>query len=191
MPHNIPDNWFRHACENAHISLAFVKRNHIIVWCNPSFGRLIGYAVNELVGKTWMDITLNEDIGADMKSINGIIEGESQLYSLQKRYVHKMGHEIPVVLTAFRFPIGTDELIGFTIEALEVSNEDVIVDIFEEQKQEVIKLQTRIDKLEKLFTTINILGEFCLKWLPIGAAIIGGLYGLLQLIIMAFKNQNP
>lgn len=181
MSHHIPDSWFRHACESAHIALALVTPDNKFVWCNHSFGSLLEYAVTELIGKTWLDVTQKEEVGGELEAIQDIVEGKLQYYTLRKTYVTKTGKKVPGVLTVFRFPVGSDALIGFTAEVLEVPSQQQFLEQTEEQLKEVDELKERIDRLESLFRSIHVVGTFLLKWVPLVGGILGAIYTLVNL----------
>lgn len=84
--------------------MACIDENHCFVLVNKAFERLLGYSSTELFGNTWMEITAQRDVGGDLASVEALIEGKIDSYTLEKDYVHKRGRSVPVVLTVRRFP---------------------------------------------------------------------------------------
>ncbi|MCF8064348.1 MAG: transporter substrate-binding domain-containing protein [Desulfarculaceae bacterium] len=58
---------------------------------NRAFADFLGYANEELKGKTWQDITPEEDIESIKKIIDPILAGEKDTARFEKRYLHKSG----------------------------------------------------------------------------------------------------
>lgn len=88
------------------------------VLVNSAFERLLGYSSAELNGRTWMDITVQRDVGGDLASVEAVIEGRIDAYSLEKDYLHKRGRAIPVQLTVRRYPRASHlPLLYFSVEA--------------------------------------------------------------------------
>jgi len=58
---------------------------------NQAFADFLGYTQDELKGKRWQDLTLNEDIEASEKAIASLIAGEKESIRFEKRYIHKNG----------------------------------------------------------------------------------------------------
>lgn len=84
--------------------MACIDQHNRFVLVNSAFERLLGYSCAELCGKTWMELTAQEDVGGDLASVEALIDGRIDSYTLEKDYIHKRGRDIPVVLTVRRFP---------------------------------------------------------------------------------------
>lgn len=118
MPHNIPWEFFREAWEDADHPMACVDRDNRFVLVNGAFERLLGYSSAELSGKTWMEITVQRDVGGDLASEEAVIDGRTDTYTLEKDYLHKRGRAVPVILTVRRYPRASHiPLVYFSIEA--------------------------------------------------------------------------
>lgn len=76
----VPDGWWKSACEKVNVPLACVCKENRFVWINDEWCKLLGYAPNELLDKTWMEITRNEDVGGDLDAVNEVIEGKREEY---------------------------------------------------------------------------------------------------------------
>lgn len=118
---DVPVNWWRTACEAVSHPIACVSVNHHYIWCNNAYERLIGYSITELIKHTWMDITVSDDVAGDLESVQALIEGKAEKYTLSKRYRHRRGNEIPIQLTVWRFPRGLiGEIKYMIVEAVPV-----------------------------------------------------------------------
>lgn len=119
MPHHvIRPEFFREAWEDADHPMACVDAENQFVLVNSAFERLLGYSSAELEGKSWMEITAQRDVGGDLASVQAVIEGRADIYTMEKDYLHKRGRAIPVVLTVRRFPRASHlPLLYFSVEA--------------------------------------------------------------------------
>ena len=59
---------------------------------------MLGYTRDELVGMTWAELTLPEDLAADIAQFERVLRGEIEGYSLDKRFVRKDGSVLPTAL---------------------------------------------------------------------------------------------
>jgi PAS domain S-box-containing protein len=59
---------------------------------------LVGYPEDELLARTFQEITHPDDLQADLDCVRQIIQGEIGSYQMEKRYVHRLGHLIEVSL---------------------------------------------------------------------------------------------
>lgn len=146
MPHRdeVPEGWWRQACEVVSHPMACVSTDNRFVWVNSAFERLTGYSRSELRDLKWMDITVQGDVGGDLASVNDVITGVSDRYALSKRYRHKLGKDIPIVLSVWRFPRSVNEVMAcFIVEAVP---EHASVMELERLKKE---LQEQIDEVKK------------------------------------------
>ena len=66
---------------------------------NPHLCTMLGYTRDELNGMTWAELTLPEDLDADIGQFERVLRGEIESYSLDKRFVRKDGSVLPTALT--------------------------------------------------------------------------------------------
>ncbi len=67
---------------------------------NRAFCELLGYAEEELLAKTFLDITHPDDREENLRAVEQLLAGEIQYVHLEKRYLHKLGQEIWVLVSA-------------------------------------------------------------------------------------------
>ena len=82
---------FRSTFSNAAIAMMLVDKNGCITQANKAIYNILGYQEGELIGKTFMDITYDEDIKKSADERRKLINGELEFYRLQKRLVRKNG----------------------------------------------------------------------------------------------------
>jgi PAS domain S-box-containing protein len=61
---------------------------------NEKLCEILGYPRDELVTKTWAQLTHPDDLAADEKQFERVLRGEIEGYSMEKRFICKEGKEI-------------------------------------------------------------------------------------------------
>lgn len=92
------DQRFRLAFDHAPIGMALVARDGHFLQVNPSYCELVGYSAQELRNLTFQAITHPEDLDRDVTHAQKLLAGEIEHYSMEKRYYHKRGHVVWVLL---------------------------------------------------------------------------------------------
>ncbi|MBD1885688.1 PAS domain S-box protein [Microcoleus vaginatus] len=89
---------FRHAFEDASIGMALVSLDGHWIKVNPALCQIIGYSSEELLALTFQDITHPDDLEADLTYLHQLLAGTISTYQMEKRYFHKQGHIIWILL---------------------------------------------------------------------------------------------
>tara|TARA_R100000005_G_C4994345_1_gene201356 strand:- start:441 stop:2717 length:2277 start_codon:yes stop_codon:yes gene_type:complete len=95
----LQEEQFRQTFEFAANGMALVGLKGEWLQVNKSLSQIIGYPKNELAKLTFADITHPEDLEKDYSLLNQLINGEIESYQMEKRYFHKKGHIIWVLLS--------------------------------------------------------------------------------------------
>ncbi len=90
---------FRSAFNDAAIGMAIVSPQGYWLRVNSSLCKILGYSEPELLGTTFQTITHPEDLESDLECVQQILAGEIQTYQMEKRYFHKQGHVVWVLLS--------------------------------------------------------------------------------------------
>ena len=91
---------FRRVFEEGPLGLGLVARDYRFLKVNGALCQMLGYSEEELLQKTFADITHPEDLGADVKLAERLFRGEIPYYRMQKRYLRKNGEILWINLTA-------------------------------------------------------------------------------------------
>ncbi|MEG4324532.1 PAS domain S-box protein [Microcoleus sp. herbarium5] len=89
---------FRHAFEDASIGMAIVSLDGHWIKVNPALCQILGYSSEELLALSFQDITHPDDLDADLSYAHQLLAGTISTYQLEKRYFHKQGHIIWIIL---------------------------------------------------------------------------------------------
>lgn len=90
---------FSNAFDHAAIGMALVAPDGTWLRVNNSLCDLLGYSAQELMSKTFQDITYPEDLDEDLVYVNQMLAGSIDSYQMEKRYFHKDGRLINVLLS--------------------------------------------------------------------------------------------
>ena len=91
---------FRAAFHAAATGKAIVDVTGICVEVNAALAALLGHAPDALAGMHFADFTHPHDIRADLHLFEEVMRGERDSYQMEKRYLHKDGSVVHVLLTA-------------------------------------------------------------------------------------------
>jgi PAS domain S-box-containing protein len=79
--------------------MACVGLNGELLLVNQAFCDLLGYTREELLERSFQEITFPADLRADLEYVHSALAGKRQIYRREKRYVHKNGSLLWVHLT--------------------------------------------------------------------------------------------
>jgi PAS domain S-box-containing protein len=90
---------FRSAFEHAAIGMALVRPDGRFLKVNRSLCQIVGYTEAELLATDFQTITHPEDLEADLSLAGQAFRGEIDHYHMEKRYFHKQGNVIWILLS--------------------------------------------------------------------------------------------
>jgi PAS domain S-box-containing protein len=90
---------FRGTFEQAAVGIGHVAPDGRLLRVNQKLCEILGYSCQELLGKTFQDITHPDDLDADLEYVRRLLAGEIETYSMEKRYFKKDGSIVWVNLT--------------------------------------------------------------------------------------------
>jgi diguanylate cyclase (GGDEF)-like protein/PAS domain S-box-containing protein len=90
---------FGSAFRDASIGMALVGTDGRFMQVNRSLCRIVGYSEEELLEKTFQEITHPDDLRADVEQVRRMLAGEIETYQMEKRYLHKDGNVVWVLLS--------------------------------------------------------------------------------------------
>jgi PAS domain S-box-containing protein len=90
---------FRATFEQAAVGIAHVALDGRWLLVNDKLCAITGYSRDELLARTFQDITLPNDLDADLAYIERLLAGEIETYTMEKRYIRQDGALVWVELT--------------------------------------------------------------------------------------------
>ena len=91
---------FRGAFDFAAIGMALVGLDGRFFQVNRSICDIFGYSESEMLTKTFQELTHPDDLEQNLRFFQQALSGEVDSYQLEKRYHHKAGHIVWVLLTS-------------------------------------------------------------------------------------------
>jgi PAS domain S-box-containing protein len=80
---------FRSTFEQAAVGIAHVAPDGTFLRINQRFCDIVGYTREDMLRRTFQDITHPDDLEADLGYVQQMLDGEIQSYSMEKRYIRK------------------------------------------------------------------------------------------------------
>jgi PAS domain S-box-containing protein len=93
-PREMNEATFRAALEQAAVGIAQLSLDGCFLTVNDRFCQIVGYPREELVGRSFTDITAPADLEADLASTARLRSGEISTHMMEKRYIHKDGRTV-------------------------------------------------------------------------------------------------
>ncbi|ACB36321.1 PAS/PAC sensor hybrid histidine kinase [Leptothrix cholodnii SP-6] len=90
---------FQAAFEQAAVGIALVGPDGRWLRVNRKLCEIVGYGADELLARTFQDITHPDDLRTDLDQVGRLLRGEISTYTLEKRYVRKDGSLLWIQLT--------------------------------------------------------------------------------------------
>jgi PAS domain S-box-containing protein len=91
---------FRGYFEQGLVGMAILSADREWVEVNGRLCRMLGYTEEELLLKTWQEVTYPDDRPADETQFQRILSGLVRGFVVERRFLHKNGTSIPVGLSA-------------------------------------------------------------------------------------------
>jgi PAS domain S-box-containing protein len=148
---------FRSAFENAFIGviIASAQKGHILR-ANNAFRKILGYNEEEVMGKTFIDFTPNNEVSVGQIKTHEMLSGTIETTILEKSYVHKSGHlvDCQVMSSLVRNSHGNPAFfITYIMDITEKKNRDELI-----VQQKVMlenNLQAMVQGINNLTTKIG------------------------------------
>ncbi|MDP3359191.1 MAG: PAS domain S-box protein [Lutibacter sp.] len=90
---------FKNSFHHSPIGIALISPEGKWLKVNKAVCDIVGYSEEELLSKTFKDITHPDDLKEDLDYVNQVLKGEISTYTMEKRYFHKNGSIIWVSLS--------------------------------------------------------------------------------------------
>lgn len=147
----IPLEYYQQSWEDADHPMACMTVENTFLRVNSAFERLLGYSASELEGRSWIEFTRQSHIGGDIASVRAVIDGKMDSYQLEKDYIHKRGHTVPVVLRVRRYPrhSGTPVLLFRAESPLATATRPELQELHKTTETLAEALNARLAKLEE------------------------------------------
>lgn len=90
---------FESAFDYAAIGMGLIAPDGRWLKVNQAICDIVGYSREDLLNLTFQDITHPDDLDTDLAYVNQLLEGKIKSYQMEKRYFHKQGNIVWVLLS--------------------------------------------------------------------------------------------
>lgn len=90
-PHVEQEHLFRLMFENAAVGIAQIGNDGKFITINKKLTEILGYSTDELMQKSFQDITHADDLEKDLQLAEALFDGRINSYTMEKRYLRKDG----------------------------------------------------------------------------------------------------
>jgi len=119
---NITERKFLGAFETSAIGIAIVSKSGKFIEVNKALCNITGYAEEELMSKTFQDITYHEDINIGLEYLSQVMSGEICSFQIEKRYIHKDRHTIWSLLNVSLIKNNSGQPLYLVSQILDISD---------------------------------------------------------------------
>jgi PAS domain S-box-containing protein len=113
---------FKGSFESSAVGMALVGTDGAWIDVNDSLCISLGYTRKELLNLTFQDITHPEDLDKDLDHLQILLDGHGDSYQMEKRYFHKEGRIVYVVLTVTAVKDIEGKLSHFISQVMDISS---------------------------------------------------------------------
>ena len=90
----VADERFQRAFDDSQVGMALVSPGARFQRFNRALCKITGYPEDELLGRTFGEITHPDDVESELDALRELIDGERYGYRTEKRYLHAEGHAV-------------------------------------------------------------------------------------------------
>lgn len=167
---------FRSTFTYAAIGMALVGLNGKWLQVNNAVCEIVGYTEQELLAKTFQDITHPDDLDSDLQYVGQLLAGEIQSYQMEKRYVHKQGHEVWVFLSVSLVRDSEGNPLHFVSQIQNITDRKQAEAALKARMEEEHEFQNYLEALHTItieLTKIDDLDEFYKRAVEFGLQRLG------------------
>ncbi|HEY6096025.1 MAG TPA: diguanylate cyclase [Gallionellaceae bacterium] len=124
---------FHSTFDSAAIGMALVSLQGSFMQVNGALCRIVGYTEAELRQKTFQDITHPDDLEVDLSLARELLAGSRDSYQMEKRYFHKDGRVIWVLLTGSAVRDSSGKVLYFIAQIQDITERRTLLERLELQ----------------------------------------------------------
>jgi PAS domain S-box-containing protein len=141
------DLLFQSAFTHAAIGVALVGLDGRWLKVNAALCQIVGYPETDLLQTTFQDISHPEDLNADLQNLQRLLEGAIPAYQLEKRYFHKSGRVVWILLSVSLVRSHQGKPLFFISQVQDIDDRKKME---EELKQRNAELTAALDQVQEL-----------------------------------------
>ena len=157
------DSLFQSAFEFAAIGMALVSPEGKWLRVNRSVCNITGYNETEMLARTFQDITHPDDLESDLENVRRMLAGEIDTYQMEKRYFHRSGSIVWVLLSVSLVRTKSGEPLFFISQIQDITRQKTGEEELAKAAAEIKRLQKPQLKICTWTKRIQVDG----KWIPV------------------------
>ncbi|HEY0547682.1 MAG TPA: PAS domain S-box protein [Pyrinomonadaceae bacterium] len=156
---------FRGAFDYSSIGMALVYPDGRWLRVNRSICDIVGYSEEELLAIDFQTITHADDLEKDLEYVRQMLSGEIGSYQMEKRYIHKQGHVVWVMLSVSLVRDAKQRLLYFIAQIQDITDRKRAEEALRDSEQRYRELFQNANDLiythdlKGNFTSLNKAGE--------------------------------
>ncbi len=156
---------FRSAFDYAAIGMALVSPDGRWLRVNHSLCELVGYSEEELLAMNYQAITHPDDLAADLEYVRQMLDNEIRSYQMEKRYFHKLGHMVWILLSVSLLRDSKGKPRYFVSQIQDITEQKQAAEALREAEQEYRELFENakdaiyVHDLDGRYTSVNPAAE--------------------------------
>ncbi|MBV9183027.1 MAG: PAS domain S-box protein [Acidobacteria bacterium] len=147
---------FSSAFEHAAIGIALVGTDGRWLKVNRALCTMLGYTSEELLSRTFQDISHPQDLELDLEYVRQILAGEISTYQMEKRYFHQAGHVVWVMLSKSLVRNEHGEPLYFISQIQDITKRRCAEEALQASEE---KFRTVVETAHDAIVTANIDGD--------------------------------
>jgi PAS domain S-box-containing protein len=149
----LSENTFSSAFRFSGIGVGFTSLSGGWLDVNPALCRLLGYSREEMLQKTFQQITHPDDLATSVEKIPKLLGKEIDTFQMEKRYLHKDGQVIWVMLTVSLVWEAEDKPGFFISQIVDITHTKYLFNALEQNNEALqltaLDLEGKIRQLEE------------------------------------------
>ncbi len=136
----VSETRFREAFDSAAHGMALVGLDGRWLRVNRVLCDIVGYSEGELLVTDFQSITHPDDLDADLGNVQDLLAGKIPRYQMEKRYIHKRGHVVWILLSVSLVRDAKDAPLYFISQIIDITEIKASREKLEKQAEEMRKL---------------------------------------------------
>ncbi|MDD4928632.1 MAG: PAS domain S-box protein [Gallionella sp.] len=180
---------FRKAFQYSAIGMALVGLDGHWLKVNHSLCQILGYSAQELLNKTFQEITHPDDLQSDLDFVARLLAGEMDHYQMEKRYFHKDGHVVWIRLSVSLIRDLQHNPIHFVSQIDNITEDKLAAEALRKKNIELNLFRTLLDHSSD---AIEVIDPVTLKFLDVNEKACTDLgYSREELLSMSVFDIDP
>jgi PAS domain S-box-containing protein len=141
---------FRGNFENAAIGMAFIDTNGKWIKVNDRLCEMLEYTQEEIMQKTFHEITHPDDLALDLFLLKELIQGKRSYYHMEKRYFSKNNQTVAIILGVSAVRDENNEILYFVSQIIDVTAQ-------KKAEQQLAETNTKMQALFEASTQVALI----------------------------------